>query len=399
MNKVAQVTIFFWILKILATTLGETAGDFLSMGLGLGYYVGFAVTFTALVILLSAQIQADRYRPILYWTAIVATTTAGTEISDLMDRSLGLGYVAGSLILVTGLLGVLTFWYYRDQDLSVYPIVKRKTETSYWLAIIFSNSLGTAFGDFLTDNAGLSYIQGALVTATVIGIVIALHYTTNLSEVLLFWIAFVFTRPFGATFGDFITKPIAKGGLELPQSDASLIAFVLMAIVLFVSIQSEKKHQKREDQTAHSGRLITDGTLSGSTPFNLRNPAESVTNNTLNFPIRVPAVTPYFWIIKVLATTVGETAADYLSITLQLGLSVTSNIVSGLLLAALFNQFKLRRYVPASYWLVVVLISVAGTLITDRLVDDFGVSLVTATVSFSIALALIFWVWFAYEKT
>lgn len=248
MNKVAAVTIFFWIMKILATTLGETAGDFISMSLGLGYYAAFAVTITLLTIILFAQIRRNRYSPALYWTAIVATTTAGTEVSDLMDRSLGLGYMAGSLILVTGLLTTLAIWYYRDRDLSFYPIVRKDAETMYWIAIVFSNSLGTAFGDFLTSNMGLSYVQGALVTAAVIGIVIALHYLTNLNDILLFWIAFIFTRPFGATFGDFLTKPIANGGLNLLRDYASVITLILLAIVLFISMRAQKRKHRRIKQ-------------------------------------------------------------------------------------------------------------------------------------------------------
>ena len=240
-NKVAQVTIFFWIMKIIATTLGETAGDFISQGLNWGYYVGFAITIALLAIILFFQIQSERYRPALFWAAIIATTTAGTEVSDLMDRSLGLGYAVGSLILTACLLTTLAVWYYRDRDLSVYPIIRKDAETTYWLAVVFSNSLGTAFGDFLTDNMGLSYIQGALVTATVIGVVIALHYVSKINDVLLFWLAFIFTRPFGATFGDFLTKPIEKGGLSLPRGYASIIALVLLAVVLYFSTSKEKQ--------------------------------------------------------------------------------------------------------------------------------------------------------------
>ncbi|NJN74356.1 MAG: hypothetical protein HC799_16965 [Limnothrix sp. RL_2_0] len=251
MNKVAEVTLYFWVMKILATTLGETAGDFISMSLGLGYYVAFAVTFTALAIVLFVQIRSNKYRAALYWLAIIATTTAGTEVSDLMDRSLGLGYAVGSLILVAGLLTVLTVWYYRDRDLSVYPIAKKDAEITYWLAIVFSNSLGTAFGDFLTDNLGLSYIQGALVTASVIGIVIFLHYQKQVNDVLLFWVAFIFTRPFGATFGDFITKPLDTGGLALPRGTASAIAFILLTIVLFFSVRAESKKQKKARRQAY----------------------------------------------------------------------------------------------------------------------------------------------------
>ena len=236
-SKVAQVTIFFWIMKVLATTLGETAGDFISMTLGLGYYVGLAITFSILAVVLWAQITGRSYRPVLFWSAIIATTTAGTEISDFMDRSLGLGYFAGSVILVSGLILTLAVWYYRDRDLRVYPIVRRDAEVMFWLAVLFSNSLGTAFGDYLVDDAGLSFIQGAAVTAGIILVVAALHYFTRLNDVVLFWIAFVFTRPFGATFGDFLTKPAHAGGLNLPREYASMVTLGLLLAVLYVSIR------------------------------------------------------------------------------------------------------------------------------------------------------------------
>lgn len=240
-SKVALVTIFFWIMKVLATTLGETAGDFISMTLGLGYYAGLGITFAILAVILFFQITARTYNPVMFWAAIIATTTVGTEISDFLDRSLGLGYMWGSIILVSGLAAVLVVWYQRDGNLRVYPITDRGTEMLFWLAVLFSNSLGTAFGDFLVDNVGLTFIQGALVTAGVIGVVAALHYFTRLNEILLFWIAFVFTRPFGATFGDFLTKPIDSGGLNLPREYASLITLALLCLVLYVSTQREKR--------------------------------------------------------------------------------------------------------------------------------------------------------------
>lgn len=234
-SKVAQVTLAFWIMKVLATTLGETAGDFISMTLGLGYYAGLGITFAILAVILFFQISAKDYHPVLFWAAIIATTTVGTEISDFMDRSLGLGYATGSIVLVAGLAAILAFWYNREGSLRVYPITKRSTEIMFWIAVLFSNSLGTAFGDFLVDNVGLTFIQGALVTAGVIGVVAALHYLTSLDDVLLFWIAFIFTRPFGATFGDLLTKPIADGGLNLPREYASLITLALLGLVLYVS--------------------------------------------------------------------------------------------------------------------------------------------------------------------
>ncbi len=235
LNKVAQVTLAFWVMKVLATTLGETTGDFLSMSLGLGYAVGLAITGALLAALLAAQIGARRFHPALYWAAIIGTTTAGTEVSDLMDRTLGLGYVWGSLVLAAGLAATLAVWWSREHDLGVYPVVERATEGFYWTAVLFSNSLGTAFGDYLTDVAGLSYLQGALVTAAVIGVVLLLHYATRLDDVVLFWVAFVFTRPFGATFGDLLTKTPAQGGLELPRGWASLVTLALLVAVLAVS--------------------------------------------------------------------------------------------------------------------------------------------------------------------
>jgi uncharacterized membrane-anchored protein len=234
-SKVAKVTLSFWIMKVLATTLGETTGDYISMTLNLGYYLGLAITFCALIVILAAQIASRDYHPLLFWIAIIATTTAGTEISDFMDRSLGLGYLAGTGLLLFGLLASLAIWYYRDRSLRIYPITRKDTEIMFWIAVLFSNSLGTAFGDFLVDNLGLTFIQGALVTAGVIALVGVLHYYRTVNDVALFWIAFIFTRPFGATFGDFLTKPVSSGGLDIPREYASLITLGLLLAILFAS--------------------------------------------------------------------------------------------------------------------------------------------------------------------
>jgi uncharacterized membrane-anchored protein len=240
-SKIAEISIYFWIMKVLATTLGETAGDFISMTLGLGYKAGLAITFAVLAAVLAAQIAGKSYHPLLFWLAIIATTTAGTEISDFMDRSLDLGYFAGSIILFSGLALVLILWFYRDRSLRIYPMVRRDTEMMFWLAVLFSNSLGTAFGDYLVDDVGLSFIQGALVTAGIICVVGALHYLTHINDVVLFWIAFIFTRPFGATFGDFLTKPAEMGGLNLPRGLASLVTLALLLAVLYVSYYSTRQ--------------------------------------------------------------------------------------------------------------------------------------------------------------
>ena len=169
LNKVAKITVYFWIMKVLATTLGEILGDFFSMTLNLGYIVSLGITVAFLAIVLAIQLKSDQFRAPYYWLTIVGTTTVGTEISDLMDRTLGLGYIMGSLLLFGGLLLVLFFWYKNEGKIEVYPIANRRVESFYWVAILFSNSLGTAFGDYLSDTIGLSYLTGAAITAGNIG--------------------------------------------------------------------------------------------------------------------------------------------------------------------------------------------------------------------------------------
>lgn len=241
-NKVAEITLIFWLMKIVATTLGETLGDFISMTLNLGYATGILITFFFFLAALSFQLFAKKYVPVTYWLVIVGTTTLGTEISDYIDRTLHAGYAFGSLLLVSCLLITLFVWYKKYKSLDVYPIFEPPKEILYWIAILFSNSLGTAFGDFLSDNLGLSYLNGALITGAIIIFVIMLHYFTKINHIVLFWIAFIFTRPFGATFGDFLTKPLAKGGLDLGTLPASVVSIFIMAILV---MKSHKQHSKK----------------------------------------------------------------------------------------------------------------------------------------------------------
>ena len=234
-NKIAEITLLFWLMKIVATTLGETLGDFISMTLNLGYSTGIAITLVFFIVLLYIQLKTANYKPKAFWLVIIATTTFGTEISDFMDRSLNLGYTIGSLILLIGLLLTLFLWYKKYNNLTVSPIIENKKEIYFWIAVLFSNSLGTAFGDYLSDVIGFTYLQGALITATIIVFVVLLHYFTKLNEALLFWLAFVFTRPFGATFGDFLTKPITKGGLDLGTLQASIVSIIIMLFLIYYS--------------------------------------------------------------------------------------------------------------------------------------------------------------------
>ncbi len=240
-NKVAEITILFWIIKIVATTLGETLGDYISMTLDLGYLVGIMITALFFITALLIQLNVKKYIPIFYWLVIISTTTLGTEISDFIDRSLNLGYALGSLLLLTGLLTTLFLWHKKYQNLIVFPIYEKNKEIYYWIAILFSNSLGTAFGDYLVDNVGLSYLNGAIVTGCIMIIVVLLHYFTKINEVVLFWIAFVFTRPFGATFGDFLTKPLSKGGLELGTLPSTLILITIISGLIYFSHHKMKK--------------------------------------------------------------------------------------------------------------------------------------------------------------
>lgn len=243
LNKIASITILFWLMKIVATTLGETLGDFFAQTLDLGYLAGIGITLVFFLITLYFQLSARRYIPAFFWLVIIGTTTLGTEISDFIDRSLHLGYALGSLVLVAFLLLTLYLWYKKYGNLEVSPIFEKQKEIYFWVAVLFSNSLGTAFGDYLNDGLGFSYLIGALITLSVIVVVVLLHSYTKINHILLFWIAFVFTRPFGATFGDFLTKPIAKGGLDLGTLNASIVSIIIMIVLIIVAHKKEKLQQ------------------------------------------------------------------------------------------------------------------------------------------------------------
>lgn len=249
-SKVPQVTLVFWIIKIAATTLGETAGDALSMTADLGYAASTAIFFAVFLAVVVAQIRARSFHPFLYWAVIVATTTAGTTMADFADRSLGIGYVGGSLILLAILLLVLGAWRVTIGDVSVGNITAPKVEIFYWTTILFSNTLGTALGDFLADDSGLGYEGGALVFAGVLALVAAAYFFTRISRTWLFWLAFILTRPLGATLGDLLTKPIANGGLDLSRiSSSSVIAVFMIGCILLVS-QKAGSHSQRDARGA-----------------------------------------------------------------------------------------------------------------------------------------------------
>jgi uncharacterized membrane-anchored protein len=247
-NKIASVTAVFWVMKICATTLGETAGDLLSMTMHVGYGLSSVLLVSLFLVSVVAQLRADRFHPALYWTVILTTSTAGTTMSDFMDRSLGLGYAKGSLILVTALLAILAAWRLSEKTISVNSVTTTRAELFYWTAILVSNTLGTALGDFLADDSGLGFLGGAALIGGLLVLVVCAYYWTRLDRVLLFWVAFVLTRPFGATFGDLLTKPIEKGGLNFGTIGSSLILGSLL--VGFVLYTSRAEHLARQQSSS-----------------------------------------------------------------------------------------------------------------------------------------------------
>ena len=242
--KVPEVTLIFWIIKIAATTLGETGGDAVSMSMNLGYLVGtaiFAVLFLAAVM---AQIKAKAFHPFLYWTTIVATTTVGTTLADFVDRSLGIGYAGGSTLLLALLLGSLFVWHRTMGSVSVGTVSSPKAEMFYWVTIMFSQTLGTALGDWAAGTAGLGYAGGAVVFGVMLALVAAAYFWTTVSRTLLFWAAFILTRPLGAVVGDFLDKPVTAGGLALSRywTSTALLAFMVACILLFKQRPAKAAH-------------------------------------------------------------------------------------------------------------------------------------------------------------
>jgi uncharacterized membrane-anchored protein len=239
-SKVPEVTLVFWIIKIAATTLGETGGDTVTMTLNWGYLVGTALFLSLLVIFVIWQIAAKKFHPWLYWATIVASTTAGTTMADFADRSLGIGYAGGSTLLFTCLIATLGVWYWTMGSISVATVNTPKVEAFYWVAITFSQTLGTALGDWLSDGTG--YEHGAFVFGGVLALIAIAYFATNISRVFLFWAAFILTRPLGATVGDFLDKPVDSGGLNFSRPIASAIIGAFIIICLLVLPQRAGQH-------------------------------------------------------------------------------------------------------------------------------------------------------------
>lgn len=250
LSKVPEVTLTFWLIKIAATTLGETGGDSVTMTLQWGYLAGTALFLAALVALVIFQIVANKFYPFLYWATIIASTTFGTTMADFADRSLGIGYAGGASILLACLLAVLAFWYWSLGSISVDTVATPKVEVFYWAAITFSQTLGTALGDWMADSTGLGYEYGAFVFAAGLAVVAAAYFWTRASHVTLFWIAFILTRPLGATVGDYLDKPVKDGGMALSRPIATAVIAAFILVCLLILPQRAGKHPSQSEKMA-----------------------------------------------------------------------------------------------------------------------------------------------------
>jgi len=242
-SKVPELSLAFWVIKILATTLGETGGDALSMQLNLGYLVSTLIFLGFFVVTVTAQVAGRRFHPLFYWACVVATTTVGTTASDYFDRSLGLGYIKSSAILLAAVVAVLGIWRRTTGTIAADRITSRSNEVFYWITILVSNTLGTALGDFTADDLGLGFQGGALLFASLIAAVAALHFFTRAPKAILFWAAYVLTRPLGATLGDTLTKPLAKGGLDLSRINSSLVIVAVMVVAVWMTERRQVRAQ------------------------------------------------------------------------------------------------------------------------------------------------------------
>jgi uncharacterized membrane-anchored protein len=241
-SKVPEVDLGFWAIKILATTLGETGGDAVTMSMNLGYLAGTGIFATIFAAAVAAQLGVKRFHPLLYWTVIVATTTVGTTLADFVDRSLGIGYLGGSSLLAALLAASLMIWRRTMGTVSIASINSKPAETFYWITILFSQTLGTALGDWMADSTGLGYAGGALVFAAGLVVTVAAYFWTNVSRTVLFWVAFVLTRPLGATVGDFLDKPLDHGGLALSRYTASVSLAAVMVMLILLRPRRSGQH-------------------------------------------------------------------------------------------------------------------------------------------------------------
>ena len=241
LNRVPQIILIYWVIKIASTTLGETGADMFSMTFNIGYAATILIFMSLFLVLLAIKLSIRRYEPILYWLVFTSTAIAGTAISDFFDRTLHMGYTVGSLVLLSALILILFAWKRSEKTIAVEEIRTNKAEAFYWTAFLVANTLGTAAGDFLADELNIGFLHSAIIISVILLLISLLHYFTKISGVILFWFAFVLTRPFGATFGDLLTKPRDHGGLDFGTIGTSLFFFVILVISVLVESRLEKQ--------------------------------------------------------------------------------------------------------------------------------------------------------------
>jgi len=249
-SKVPEVTLLFWIIKIFCTTLGETGGDAVTMSMKLGYLVGTLIFAAIFIVFVVAQVYAKKFHPLLYWITIIATTTVGTTMADFADRSLGIGYAGGSLVLLCLLLASLGVWYWTQGSVSVTTVNTPKVEVFYWVTIMFSQTLGTALGDWTADSEGLGYAGGVAIFVVLLAAVAACHFWTKISKTFLFWAAFILTRPLGAVVGDLLDKPISAGGFNISRYTASAVLAVLVFACILIFPQRPGQHPGKQEEAS-----------------------------------------------------------------------------------------------------------------------------------------------------
>ena len=245
LNRVPQIIFIYWVIKIASTTLGETGADMFSMTFHIGYSITILIFMTIFFILLGIKISIKKYEPILYWLVFTSTAIVGTAISDFIDRTLELGYIVGTLSLIGVLIAILFIWYRIEKDISVEEIRTTNAEVFYWMAFLAANTLGTAMGDLLADELGIGFLNSALIISVILTGIVFLHFYTKVSRVFLFWFAFVLTRPFGATFGDLLTKSVEQGGLDFGTVGSSVFFFVILIVAVLKESNLEKSRLNR----------------------------------------------------------------------------------------------------------------------------------------------------------
>ena len=377
LNKVPEVTLYFWIIKIMATTVGETAADFLNVDLSFGLTGTSLVMAGLLSVFLFMQMRAQKYVPWLYWVNVVLISIAGTLLTDNLVDNFGVALETTTALFGLALLVTFALWYASEKTLSIHSIFTNRRERFYWTAILFTFALGTAAGDLVAESMKLGYLNSAFMFAAMIGAVAVAYYGFKANAVAAFWIAYILTRPLGASLGDWLSQPISDGGLGLGAVTTS-VAFltIILSLVVFLSI-SRKVVRPRVVETMNAGTLL----------FPMNDSSQHVLN-------KVPEVTLIFWIIKIAATTLGETGGDAVSMSMDLGYLLGTGIFAVLFLVAVAAQIRAKRFHPYLYWMTIIATTTVGTTLADYADRSLGIGYTGGVVLLFVLLMASLAVWY-----